>query len=137
MSNIEKNLLDFINEYNYYTHNFKKLKTLKNNLKKSKYSSIVDSLYKHLKKHRKKKQLILFHAPWCSASQNFYPLWKNLINKYKFITFLDFDGDNNKNILYKFDVDSYPTIFFNIDGAIYKYNDDFNELDSFIKSNLF
>jgi len=65
-------------------------------------------------------EIILFYAPWCSASRNFLPVWKDIKNKkgdFKsnvYFTKVNVEKNNDKAVQY--DVKFLPTVFINKNG---------------------
>jgi len=58
-------------------------------------------------------QVILFYAPWCSYSQNFLTLWKQIIKKKDFshIDFIKVNIDENKTKADLFKIKYVPMVF--------------------------
>jgi len=59
------------------------------------------------------KQVILFYAPWCSYSQNFLTLWKQIIKKKEFrhIDFIKVNIDENTTKANLFKIKYVPMVF--------------------------
>lgn len=63
------------------------------------------------------KAVILYYATWCGACKEFKPIFKEMPNLYKDITFAQVDIDKNQEMisknnkmLYTYKVKSFPTI---------------------------
>lgn len=60
-----------------------------------------------------KKTLVLFYADWCGHCKRLAPEWASLENSNDTdVQLVKINGDENKELMNKFEVDGFPTIYF-------------------------
>ena len=89
-----------------------------------------------------KKQIILFFAPWCGHCQDLKPTWEKLESEFAGKV-VSVNGDENRELVNKFGVDGFPTIFYcpngmdsNEGAETYDGGRDYDDLKRYIQSHL-
>jgi thiol-disulfide isomerase/thioredoxin len=94
-------MVDYKEKYLKYKLKYQELKALKQQLQQKQQLGGTS-----------KKNIILFKANWCGHCQNFMPKWEQLKNKYNSkYNFITYDSEAHKNIVNKYNVQGYPTIY--------------------------
>ena len=68
------------------------------------------------------KEINLFHAKWCGHCVNFMPVWKKLKQNFKNLKFKEFEESDNQNVFIEKNIESFPTILFNVNNNESEYN---------------
>ena len=80
------------------------------------------------------KTVMFFYAPWCHYCKDFKSTWEEIENKYKNTNVktmsIDCDDSQNSEMVKKYNVTSFPTIFIN--DQMYNGNRDYETLSNFI-----
>ena len=89
-----------------------------------------------------KGQVVLFHAPWCGHCQDLMPTWTQLEKEFPGQV-ISVNADENKELVNKFGVDGFPTIYYcpngknnNKDAESYEGSRDYDALKKYVQSNL-
>jgi len=103
---------------------------------KQKYLNLKKLENKLMKGGSNKPELYLFKADWCGHCNRFKPTWNDLKSNYNKIKYNEFDADENKDIMKKFNIKGFPTIMLKHDNKMIEYNGDrdINSILTFINS---
>lgn len=109
-------------------------------VKKDSTLFIPNDEYKDNIKKSKSCEILLFSAEWCPHCKKIQPEWENYTetyyNKDYDVQFKKIMGDDDPNLVEKYNIDSYPSIILIKDGLIYEYDSNFSKesMDLFIKT---
>ena len=73
-----------------------------------------------------KHSLVMFYAPWCGYCKQFMPEWeqvKSSLRSNPKIRTVEVNGDDNKDLMMKYNVPGFPTILLELnDGTVIPYD---------------
>jgi thioredoxin 1 len=109
-------------------------------IKKDPTRFIPNDEYKDKTKKSKECLILLFSAEWCPHCKKMQPDWEKYTemyyNKDYEVSFRKVIGDDEPDLVEKYNIDSYPSIILIRDGLIYEYDSNFSKesMDLFIKT---
>jgi thiol-disulfide isomerase/thioredoxin len=101
---------------------------------------IPNDEYKEKEKKSKNCDILLFSADWCPHCKKIKPEWEKYTetyyNKDYSIHFKTIMGDDDPNLVEKYNIESYPSIILIRDGLVYEYDSNFSKesMDLFIQT---
>lgn len=117
-----------------------KEKYLKYKIKYLNLKDSLDNINNNIKTQnggRNNKTLILIKADWCGHCKAFKPIWEQLPSHLDNINFKLLDSENNKDIIQKYNIKGYPSIFLEIGDKRIEYNGkrDLESIKEFVENN--
>lgn len=83
---------------------------------------VLTDLNFETKFNSKKDWFIKFYAPWCRHCKALLPVFDKLVLNYPDINFGVMNSDKNPSITKMYNISSFPTIMYKIDGVIDRYS---------------